>query len=358
MRYFWGLMAVLVVVTAALFAIPAGEAPATTTPVSAPPSSTEAAQVDPSDVTVEVVEPVKAVSDGSEGAPGNASAAQTETALPAIDPAPEPEPVAPAEPEALPAQVAAAPVEPAPTTPPEAKEVTLSPQALEWLRGTFGPANPEAQDDLRAKSDRPDAALAVAEREQAEAKARAEALEPAPPAAAEAAAAVDQVAVDQVELQPDGSLRIGGRWTVTGDGTQESPYVLDWRVLTSASQIYRPRLGETELPAWATMLAGKRVKLTGFAMLPAGGGDQRELLLMLNEWDGCCIGVPPTPYDAAEVKLGSPRRPSAGAAAGHTGTSAYGDVVGTLKIDPYIVRGWLLGLYVIEDASFTALAGG
>ena len=26
-------------------------------------------------------------------------------------------------------------------------------------------------------------------------------------------------------------------------------------------------------------------------------------LMMLNQWDGCCIGVPPTPYDAIEVKL-------------------------------------------------------
>ena len=32
-------------------------------------------------------------------------------------------------------------------------------------------------------------------------------------------------------------------------------------------------------------------------------GEVNEALVMLNQWDGCCIGVPPTPYDAVEVRL-------------------------------------------------------
>jgi hypothetical protein len=32
-------------------------------------------------------------------------------------------------------------------------------------------------------------------------------------------------------------------------------------------------------------------------------------------------------------------------------------VEGTFKVDPYIVSGWLLGLYLIEDASFESAAG-
>jgi hypothetical protein len=64
---------------------------------------------------------------------------------------------------------------------------------------------------------------------------------------------------------------------------------------------------------------------------------------MLNQWDGCCIGVPPTPYDAIEVRLASEIR-------GWTKhTINFGSIEGILRVEPYLVENWLVGLYLIED---------
>jgi len=169
------------------------------------------------------------------------------------------------------------------------------------------------------------------------------------------AAPVEKAAIDAVERRDDGSLRIADRWDVSGTGTAGDPYVLDWKVLQSAQRVYRPRKGQEKLPEWADILDGSRVRIEGYTMLPIGGQAQDQLLVMLNQWDGCCIGVPPTPYDAAEVMLDEPLKPSGGAM-GHQATSVYGQIEGTFKIDPYLVQGWLLGLYVIEDASFEPLS--
>ena len=146
------------------------------------------------------------------------------------------------------------------------------------------------------------------------------------------------------ETLEDGSLLIEGRIKVVGKGTKEKPYVVDWSVLTSAVRMYDPRAEKNDLPAWTTVFEGKRVRLTGYMLLPMTGVGTSELLVMQNQWDGCCIGVPPTPYDAVEVRLGQELDTSRGA-------PGYGALEGTFKTDPYIVSGWLLGLYLLEDAA-------
>ena len=70
-----------------------------------------------------------------------------------------------------------------------------------------------------------------------------------------------------------------------------------------------------------------------------------QILLMRSEWDGCCIGVPPTPYDAIEVTLTDPVEGTA-----HIGGFYYGQLEGTFSVDPYLAGGWLLGLYLMDDA--------
>jgi hypothetical protein len=70
---------------------------------------------------------------------------------------------------------------------------------------------------------------------------------------------------------------------------------------------------------------------------------QDECLSMMNQWDGCCIGVPPTPYDAVEVRLKDP-------ATGSARLTSYGTVKGKFKVDPHLVGGWLVGLYVMDSA--------
>lgn len=145
------------------------------------------------------------------------------------------------------------------------------------------------------------------------------------------------------EVLEDGSLMIEGILKVPGKGTKESPFVLDWGLLVSAQRVYEPREGKTELPAWAAALEGKRVRITGNLLLPLTGVGTSELLIMQNQWDGCCIGVPPTPYDAIEVRLEKPLDTSRGA-------PTYGALEGVFKTDPYIVADWLLGLYLLEGA--------
>lgn len=141
----------------------------------------------------------------------------------------------------------------------------------------------------------------------------------------------------------DGSLLIGDRIVVPGRGTVEAPYRLSWELLVSASATYQPRQGRRLLPAWAGVLDGAFVELEGHVLFPLMAEESDEVLVMRNAWDGCCVGVPPTPYDAAEVKLTEPARLD-------PWTGSYGTVRGRLRIEPYLSGGWLLGLYVIERA--------
>jgi hypothetical protein len=154
------------------------------------------------------------------------------------------------------------------------------------------------------------------------------------------------LAIDAVAPHADGGLDIGGRWRVPGEGTADSPYILTWEVLQSALQVYNPRLGKNDLPAWSEALAGKRVRLEGHVVLPLAQQSAKEILLTLNMWDSCCIGIPPTPYDAVEVRLTEPVGP--GDAGGGV---QYGAIEGTFEVDPYVAGGWLLGLYVMNDAT-------
>ncbi|MEM9066419.1 MAG: hypothetical protein AAGB51_13120 [Planctomycetota bacterium] len=165
-------------------------------------------------------------------------------------------------------------------------------------------------------------------------------------AAAITAGAVDDQAYTEssIETLPDGVIVIDDLHRVTGSGTEEDPYVTDWQLLMSASRVYKPKDDKLELPGWVKLFEGKRVKVQGFLAAPLFGGETDEILSMLNQWDGCCIGVPPTPYDAIEVKLSEPV-PVFGLHASPTGT-----VVGVFRTDPYVVNDWLVGLYLMEDA--------
>lgn len=151
-------------------------------------------------------------------------------------------------------------------------------------------------------------------------------------------------------VRGDGSIEVEGAGVIAGDGSPQRPFVIDWQVLRSVARDYNPKQGQDQIPAWVTELDGKVVRVEGNTLLPVVAASTDELLVMQNPWDGCCVGVPPTPYDAIEVKLAEMTR------MGNSPTG-FGMVEGTLKVDPYIVQGWLLGLYVIENASFESAAG-
>lgn len=131
---------------------------------------------------------------------------------------------------------------------------------------------------------------------------------------------------------------------LSGAGTKDEPYQLSWDVLLSAKATYDPRNGKEEIPASIEALNGKWVAISGYSLFPQANSQPRELLIMLNAWDGCCIGVPPSPYDAVEVTLAR--------SVSEERFAQTGKVVGRLNVDPYLVGEWLIGLYTISDAEF------
>jgi len=145
--------------------------------------------------------------------------------------------------------------------------------------------------------------------------------------------------------KPDGSLLVDGRFVVKGLGTHDHPYEIPWELMTSVEQLFDPRSGKKEIPGRVAFLNAKHVRVSGYIAFPVLLKQPRELLAMLNQWDGCCIGVPPTPYDAVEVQLNK-------AVTGNNLTAIAGGVVGLFQVKPYVMGDWLVGLYLMEKAEF------
>ena len=143
----------------------------------------------------------------------------------------------------------------------------------------------------------------------------------------------------------DGSISNDDAWTITGEGSKETPYEITWEFLSSAQETYMPRLAEKKLPARIAFLSGKHVRISGYLAFPLIAPTASECLVMLNQWDGCCIGVPPTPYDAVEVKLGISMK------GWKKHTLNFGAVSGVFRVEPYLVENWLVGLYMLEGAT-------
>ncbi len=141
----------------------------------------------------------------------------------------------------------------------------------------------------------------------------------------------------------DGGLRLDDRFTVTGSGTKADPYVLPWALMMSASETFNPARGKDVLPERVTMFEGEWVRFEGSLAIPFAERFVSELLLMQHPWDGCCLGVPPTPYDAIEVALAAPieQRPQ------------FGVLTGQLKVDPFVRGQWLYGMYLMENAGLS-----
>ena len=170
-----------------------------------------------------------------------------------------------------------------------------------------------------------------------------------PPAPIPAPAAEGKVELKQtpvkIERKEDGSVVLDGQFTVKGNGTKESPYIAPWELVLTAQETYDPGQKKDEVPGAVMFLDGKHVRLTGYVCFPMYVPEPKEMLAMLNQWDGCCIGVPPSPYDAVEVHLSK-----------KVGTddryAVYGTVEGVFHVKPYLSGNWLIGLYLLEDATF------
>lgn len=148
----------------------------------------------------------------------------------------------------------------------------------------------------------------------------------------------------ELEAREDGSVLVDKKYVLRGKGTAEAPYQVTWDQLLSAQDEYVPREGRKKVPGRIMMLHGKVVEVSGYIAFPLMADSSDELLSMMNQWDGCCIGVPPTPYDAVEVRL-------AKVVEGKERQTSFGVVRGTLRVEPHLVGGWLVGLYVMDGAT-------
>lgn len=322
MKMFWALIAVLVL-GAAVMALRGGGGeggkgqqsgsdpvePFAPDVFSSESAAAPAAEAEPATIAEQApaATPIDAVAaEGPAGADPTPQAELAATPDPAV--AAEPETPVAAEPEVAAAE-------------PDAKADTPLPAELEQMvAATIGSGQTPAEGQLAAETDVP----------------------PADGAAAEASAAKAPTIVEQA----DGSKLINGRFLLKGEGTKAKPYEVSWDMLVSAQETYKPRLGQKTLPAYLDLINGKYVKVSGYIAFPLMAQSADEMLVMLNQWDGCCIGIPPTPYDAVEVRLRTP-------AEGETRFKVAGSVTGKFTVDPYLVKDWLIGLYMMEDAELT-----
>lgn len=237
--------------------------------------------------------------------------------------------------------------------------VSLAGEPAAWMsseagRGVLAPARvgaePASTPATQAKTDAapaaaPAAAAPATKPEAAKPESKPEeAKQPAANPPATLAELKEQFPTIKATQKDDGTFVIDEKFAVTGKGTKENPYVVTWEHLVSVSELYDPKRGQKKLPDRVMFLDGAYVTITGYVAFPLYVAEPKELLCMLNQWDGCCIGVPPTPYDAIEVKLKD-------AATKEQRMTTFGTVSGKMFVKPYLVGDWLVGLYLMEEAS-------
>ena len=149
-----------------------------------------------------------------------------------------------------------------------------------------------------------------------------------------------------IERIDDRSILLDGRFTVRGGGTERDPYAITWDLLGTARSSIDPAEGMTEVPPYLALLDGTWIRISGFYSSPLLAQDEvSELLVSLDSWDGCCIGLPPSPFDCLEVQLRAPLSMRG------KHLIRFGTVTGRMKIEPFVVGNWLMGLYRLEDAT-------
>ena len=139
-------------------------------------------------------------------------------------------------------------------------------------------------------------------------------------------------------------IEVDGRYTILGSGTELDPYRVTWELLKSAYETMDLNGPRTTPPKRLEMLNGTYVQISGYLAPPLWGQETRELLVLLNRWDGCCIGLPPTPFDCIEAQLSAPMK------LGAAHTISYGTIRGKFIVEPFRAGTFLIGLYRLEEA--------
>jgi hypothetical protein len=139
-------------------------------------------------------------------------------------------------------------------------------------------------------------------------------------------------------------LEIDGRYTILGSGTELDPYRITWDLLKSAYETIDLNGSRVTPPKRLEMLNGTYVQISGYLAPPLWGQETKELLVMFNRWDGCCVGLPPTPFDCIEAQLAAPMK------LGAAHTISYGTIRGKFIVEPFKAGTFLIGLYRLEEA--------
>ncbi|MSR34057.1 MAG: hypothetical protein EXS12_04570 [Phycisphaerales bacterium] len=139
-------------------------------------------------------------------------------------------------------------------------------------------------------------------------------------------------------------IEVDGRYTILGSGTELDPYRVTWELLKSAHENMDLNGPRATPPKRLEMLNGTYVQISGYLAPPLWGHETKELLVLFNRWDGCCIGLPPTPFDCIEAQLGAPMK------LGAAHTISYGTIRGKFIVEPFKAGTFLIGLYRLEEA--------
>ena len=159
-----------------------------------------------------------------------------------------------------------------------------------------------------------------------------------------AAPSVTVGAAAVVERIDERTVRVDGRFTIRGSGTEADPFAISWELLGSAAQTVDAAQGRFEIPGRIADLRGAWVRISGYWAPPLLVFEAKEAMVMLNKWDGCCVGLPPTPFDSIEATFVRPIKVQG------RHLFRFGTVKGRLDVDPFVAGSFLLGLYRLEDA--------
>jgi hypothetical protein len=151
-------------------------------------------------------------------------------------------------------------------------------------------------------------------------------------------------AAARIERIDDRTVRVDDRFTIRGSGSERDPYLVTWELLSSAMETVDAGAGKFVIPGRIADLRGAWVRISGYWAPPVQAFEARELMVMLNKWDGCCIGLPPTPFDSIEATLAAPM-PVKG-----EHLFRFGTITGRLEVEPFVAGSFLLGLYRLQEA--------
>ena len=149
---------------------------------------------------------------------------------------------------------------------------------------------------------------------------------------------------DLVERIDGRSIRLDDRFILRGNGTRRDPFTISWELLASARDTIDAEKGAITPPPHIELLDGVWVRIDGYYSSPLVVEMAQEVLVTLNRWDGCCIGLPPTPFDCIETNLKNPINMKS------KHLVRFGTVTGRMKIQPFAIGTWLMGLYSLEEA--------